>query len=75
MFTNTIPASTFQRINEALALYNEAEATHRAISNHPDRRNPERSARIDEMVDRSNRRCWRRMAAWSAAVAEMTEPA
>ena len=71
MFTNTIPASTYQRINEALALYNEAEATHRAISTHPDRRNPERSARIDRIVDRSHARCWRRLAAWEAAVNEM----
>jgi hypothetical protein len=74
MSTNTITAITYQRINEAFALYNEAEATHSAIRNHPARRT-ERSARIDQLVDRSNRRCWRRLAAWSAAVAEMTEPA
>ena len=71
MFTNTIPASTYQRINEAFAMWNEAEATHSAIRNHPDRRNPERSARIDRIVDRSRPRCWRRLAAWEAAVNEM----
>ena len=70
MFTNTIPASTYQRINEALALYNEAEATHRAISTHPDRRT-ERYERINQLVDRSNARCFRRMAAWEAAVNEL----
>ena len=70
MNTNTIPASTYQRINETLALYNEAEATHRAIRNHPALRT-ERYERINRLVDRSNDRFWRRFAAWEAAVNEM----
>jgi hypothetical protein len=72
MFTNTIPAITFQRINAALALVNEAQAMRPAISTHPDRRNRERSARIDRFVDRSHDRVWRRMAAWEAAIYEMS---
>jgi len=70
MNTNTIPASTYQRINETLALYNEAEATHRAIRNHPALRT-ERYERINQLVDRSHKRCMRRLAAWEAAVNEM----
>lgn len=68
--SNTIPASTYQRINEALALYIEAEATHQAIRNHPARRT-DRYERINQLVDRSNARCLRRLAAWQAAVNEM----
>jgi len=71
MSTNTISATTYQRINETLTLVNEAQATHNAIRNHPDRRNPERSERIDRIIDRSNARFWRRFAAWEAAVNEM----
>lgn len=55
-------------INEAFALYIEAESTHTAIGNHPDRSNPERAERIRRIIDRSHRRCWRRLVAWQAAV-------
>jgi len=71
MITNTIPASIIERVDAAQALTYEAQATHSAIMNHPDRSKPELAIRFDHLIDRSSARCWRRINKWEAAVSEM----